>query len=435
MSEKLDIIIVGAGVFGLASAYHLQKNNPNKKILLIDKLADAGQANTAMSAAAVRNTFSSRTNQILTDKTIDFYTHIQENLKFDLDLQLVGYLWLLTGKQLADPLNKKWMEKMDANKIKYELYEGDKLKKKIPEMSMKVSDNEEAKIMNLEDIEAGLFGVKCGTLDPSKLVTFYKNEFAKISKIKPAYNSEVRELILEPPNKLGVSGEPFIWQNPTVVGVRTAEREIRAETVVMAAGTWVNKLTDPIGIDGRVKVKKRQLFRVSTEGSLALKSILNAKGFNKFNLLPFTILPRGVYLRPVRQEESFWVGCADKLNRPFKYVQTEDDWKSEQSYFEQSMYPVLSTYFPAFKDVRPASGWGGAYAYSYDAVPYVYKEAGMIFATGDSGSGIMKADAIGRMVDALYRGEKTATLHGGATIDTDTLSIGNRKVEKEEVLI
>jgi glycine/D-amino acid oxidase-like deaminating enzyme len=435
MSEKLDIIIVGAGVFGLASAYYLQKNNPKKKILLIDRLADAGQANTAMSAAAVRNTFSSRTNQILTDSTIDFYTYVQENLKFDLDLQLVGYLWLLTEKQLADPLNKKWMEKMDANKIRYELYEGDRLNEKLPELSMKVSDSEEAKIMNLEDVQAGLFGVKCGTLDPSKLVAFYKNEFTKISKIKPMYSTEVKELILESPNKLGVPGEPFIWQNPTVVGVRTASHEIRAETVVIAAGTWVNKLTDPIGVDGRVKAKKRQLFRVSTEGNQGLKSILNTKGFNKFNLLPFTILPKGVYLRPVRQEESFWVGCADKLNRAFKYLQTEDDWKSEQGYFEQSMYPVLSTYLPAFKDVRPASGWAGAYAYSYDAVPYVYKEADMIFATGDSGSGIMKADAIGRLVDALYRGEKTAALHGGAKIDSDTLSVGNRKVEKEEVLI
>jgi glycine/D-amino acid oxidase-like deaminating enzyme len=435
MSEKLDIIIVGAGVFGLASAYYLQKNNPKRKILLIDRLADAGQANTAMSAAAVRNTFSSRTNQILTDSTIDFYTYVQENLKFDLDLQSVGYLWLLTEKQLADPLNKKWMEKMDANKIRYELYEGAKLHEKLPELNMKVSDSEEAKIMNLEDVKAGLFGVKCGTLDPSKLVAFYKNEFTKISKIKPIYSTEVEELILESPNKLGVPGEPFIWQDPTVVGVRIADREIRAETVVIAAGTWVNKLTDPIGVDGRVKAKKRQLFRVSTEGSQTLKSILNTKGFNKFNLLPFTILPKGVYLRPVRQEESFWVGCADKLNRAFKYVQTEDDWKSEQSYFEQSMYPVLSTYLPAFKDVRPASGWAGAYAYSYDAVPYVYKEAGMIFATGDSGSGIMKADAIGRLVGALYRGEKTAVLHGGAKIDSDTLSIGNRKVEKEEVLI
>jgi glycine/D-amino acid oxidase-like deaminating enzyme len=236
-------------------------------------------------------------------------------------------------------------------------------------------------------------------------------------------------------NKLGVPGEPFNWQDSTVVGVKTAKGEIRADTIVIAAGTMVNQLTDPIGVDGRVKVKKRQLFRVSTEGSRELKSILNAKGFNKFNLLPFTILPRGVYLRPVRQEESFWVGCADKLNRSFKYVQTEDDWKSESTYFEQSMYPVLSKYLPAFRDIRPASGWAGAYAYSYDAVPYVYKEAGMIFATGDSGSGIMKGDALGRMVDALYRGEKTTILHGGVTIDTDTLSTSNRKVEKEEVLI
>jgi FAD-dependent oxidoreductase domain-containing protein 1 len=348
---------------------------------------------------------------------------------------LVGYLWLLTQKQLVNPLNKKWMEKMDATNIKYTLYEGNELKKRLPELVMKVSDDEEAKIMGLEDITAGLYGPKCGTCDPSKLVAFYKNEFTKLSKVKPMLNTEVKGLILEPANKLGVPGEPFIWQDSTVVGVKTAKGEIMADTVVIAAGTWVNQLTDPIGVDGRVKVKKRQLFRVSTEGSGELKSILGAKGFNKFNLLPFTILPRGVYLRPVRQEESFWVGCADKLNRPFKYVQTEDDWKSENTYFEQSMYPVLSKYMPAFRDIRPASGWAGAYAYSYDAVPYVYKEAGMIFATGDSGSGIMKADALGRMVDALYRGEKATTLHDGVKIDTDTLSVSNRKVEKEEVLI
>jgi glycine/D-amino acid oxidase-like deaminating enzyme len=99
------------------------------------------------------------------------------------------------------------------------------------------------------------------------------------------------------------------------------------------------------------------------------------------------------------------------------------------------MYPVLSKYIPAFRDIRPASGWAGAYAYSYDAVPYVFKEAGVIFATGDSGSGIMKADALGRMVDALYRREKVTTLYGDLKIDTDTLSVSDRKVEKEEVLI
>ena len=36
-----DIIIVGAGIIGMASAYHLQKNNPDKKILIIDKESGA----------------------------------------------------------------------------------------------------------------------------------------------------------------------------------------------------------------------------------------------------------------------------------------------------------------------------------------------------------------------------------------------------------
>ncbi|MDG6995310.1 MAG: FAD-binding oxidoreductase [Nitrososphaerota archaeon] len=30
--KRYDIIIIGAGVLGAASAYHLMKNNPSKKI-------------------------------------------------------------------------------------------------------------------------------------------------------------------------------------------------------------------------------------------------------------------------------------------------------------------------------------------------------------------------------------------------------------------
>ena len=41
-----DIIIVGAGIVGMSSAYHLQKNNPDKKILVIDKEPGAGRGNT-----------------------------------------------------------------------------------------------------------------------------------------------------------------------------------------------------------------------------------------------------------------------------------------------------------------------------------------------------------------------------------------------------
>lgn len=54
-----DIIIIGAGIIGMSSAYHLQRNNPNKKILVIDKEPGAGQGNTAKAAGMFRNTFSS----------------------------------------------------------------------------------------------------------------------------------------------------------------------------------------------------------------------------------------------------------------------------------------------------------------------------------------------------------------------------------------
>ncbi|MDH5390463.1 MAG: FAD-binding oxidoreductase [Candidatus Bathyarchaeota archaeon] len=56
--KAYDIIVVGAGIIGMSSAYHLQKN-PDKKILVIDKEPGAGQGNTAKAAGMFRNTFSS----------------------------------------------------------------------------------------------------------------------------------------------------------------------------------------------------------------------------------------------------------------------------------------------------------------------------------------------------------------------------------------
>ncbi|MDH5636627.1 MAG: FAD-dependent oxidoreductase, partial [Candidatus Bathyarchaeota archaeon] len=70
--KAYDIIIVGAGIIGTSSAYHLQKNNPDKKILVIDKESEAGRGNTAKAAGMFRNTFSSRTSQVLSDTSIDF---------------------------------------------------------------------------------------------------------------------------------------------------------------------------------------------------------------------------------------------------------------------------------------------------------------------------------------------------------------------------
>ena len=436
MTEQFDVIVVGAGILGVASAYYLQKNNPDKTILLLDAQPDAGQANTAMSAAAIRNMFSSSTNQLLTDTSIDFFRHIQEDLKFDLTLHFCGYLWLLSNHQFQESSVQNWMQRMEANEIAYRVIKQSELNTLIPGLVTDFSNDEEAELMHLKNVDYGLFGAECGVLDPSLLVQFYKEEFMKLSKVKPRFNLPVEQLLLEAQPSLGLPGEPLVWQDKQVTGVKTPQGDLRADKVVLAIGPWTNSLLDSVGIPSYVKAKKRQLFMVAASDHQPLEELLFSKQFSDAGFIPFTILPSGgVYVRGVPEEKSFWIGCADKVGRAYKHIMDDEDYNAERTYYEQSIYPVLSKYFPAFLNARPGNMWAGAYAYSVDAIPLVYEHSGVIVVSGASGSGIMKADALGRIADALYRGEPQTELYGGRSMKTTSLGLVNREVEVENVLI
>ena len=62
-SKRYDVLVVGAGIIGLSSAYHLKQNHPELSVLIIDRAPAAGQGDTAKSNAAVRDTFTSYLNR------------------------------------------------------------------------------------------------------------------------------------------------------------------------------------------------------------------------------------------------------------------------------------------------------------------------------------------------------------------------------------
>ncbi|NHJ14851.1 MAG: FAD-binding oxidoreductase [Candidatus Thorarchaeota archaeon] len=434
--ENFDIIVVGAGVLGVASAYYLQRNSPDKRILLIDRLAAPGQANTAMSAAAVRNMFSSSTNQLLTDTSIKYFEHVQNEIGYELLFEKTGYLWLLSESQFNSESIQTWMKRMENSRIHYKVYNKEQLKEIVPGLNVDFANDEEAELMNLKEVSYGLYGGDCGVLDPTRLVEYYFEEFKKISHVKPRFNMNVEKLLLEADPTLDLPGEPYVWQNKRVTGIVTKDGPLRADIVVLATGAWANQLLDPIGMDSRTKAKKRHIFVVHAEKRRGLNELLDSKGFNDLNCIPFTILPSaGVYFRPQIQERGFWIGCGDKLGRAYDYVQTPDYDNPESAYYENSVYPVLSKYFPAFSDCRPIGSWAGGYCYSPDAIPFVYLENNVLVINGSSGSGIMKSDALARIADALYRGEEEAELFGGKRIPAAALSQKQRKVEMESVVI
>lgn len=96
---KYDAVIVGAGILGLSTAYHIKNENPNTQILVIDKFGAGGQGNTAKSACGFRCLFTSSTNFLLADSSVEFYRHIQNDLEVDLKMRFIGYLVLLPEEE------------------------------------------------------------------------------------------------------------------------------------------------------------------------------------------------------------------------------------------------------------------------------------------------------------------------------------------------
>lgn len=438
MPARYDVLVVGAGIMGVASAYYLQKNSPRKKILVVDRYGAVGQGNTGRSNAMFRNTFSSSDNQILANSSIDFYLHVQEELKADVGLQKIGYLWLMDERQLSK--SEPFLKGMEKNSIELVRYDSVTLKRMLPGMVTDFDSDEQAKLMELPPVEGGVFGPKCGRLDPDKLVRYYAREFIDAGG-KFAFNTDVQGLLVGPSKRLGIEGEPLVWQDFRIEGIATpgiADGMIYADTVVLACGAWQNELLEPVGIDGHVKSKKRQLFSVHAKGS-KLEGLLHAKGFNPLSLLPLVILPKaGVHFKPVSEENCFWVSCEDEFKRAFIDVPEHDleKYQAEEKYFENNVYPVLASYFPDFRGASIKAMWAGLYAYNtLDNLPFVFKNQNLIVVGGDSGSGIMKGDSLGRMVDSLYRDEEEVELYDGTSYRVSRLGFERRDVEREEWVI
>ena len=426
---EYDAVIVGAGILGLSTAYHIKKKNPNAEILLIDKLGTAGQANTAKSAGAFRCLFYSRTNFTLADSSAEFYRHLQDDLGMNLKLRWAGYLWFFDeeGYRQMQPVLKDLAEKG----FEYKEYDENELAEKLS-IQTNFTGDEEARLMGLGNVYKGVFIPKAGFIDVDSLVRFYELEFVKLGG-KIQYGTEVKNIVVEPREPLGIPSEPFFWQDSRAVGVNTNQGMIRAKKTIVAVGAWLPLLLDPLGVECYIKPKKRQIFSVKAKTD-SLKKLLRIKDFSSVGCLPFTILPKpSVYLKPALEEDAFWLSYGDEFPRAFEL---EEDPQPEENFYRYGIYQVLVKYFPQFKDCQPFSAFAGLYAINtLDGQPIIFEENDLMIVGGASGSGIMKADAMGRIAAALYSGEEYAMLYGDREFKVSDLGIKNRHVEPEKLVI
>jgi glycine/D-amino acid oxidase-like deaminating enzyme len=398
MAPGHQVIIVGAGILGLASAYHLLKSHVGLDLLVVERLAGPGQGDTARSAAAFRDLFSSTVNRQLSQGAIAFYDSLEKG-SHRIGLKKIGYLWLLTGAQTA-----KWRRALtdmaDAG-VEFTLLD-------VPELTSRLAE------LTPGDLVQGIFGVNCGILDPARLSRFYEQEVLRLGG-RLRYRREVIGFTLD--------------RRGQINGIRAGAEEIQAGTVVVAAGAWAGRTLALAGLDIPMVPRKRQLFSIpAREGPL--RHLLSTPGFNPHNVLPFTILPGEGYLRPAKA--SFILGYANPDQTPG----LEEPAAPRSDFYTNSIRPQVEAYFPVFRGIAPTYAWAGHYdEHLTDRTPFVERLAGAIIVGGSSGSGVMKADSLGRIVAGLYGGLDVVELgHGGGFRIAD-LSLGQRAAPPEEFVI
>lgn len=419
--ERYDLLVVGAGVSGLSSAYHVIQDNPDMKICVVDRSPTYAQGNTAKSAAAFRDIFSSDTNYKLASSSISFYKHVQQDLGFDLGMHFNGYLFLLDDEKINSAVIKDLSSKVRSRIIGRE---------KIEELGIKTQPNKEASaVMNLKNIAGGFIGENCGIMEPDLIASFYVTELKK-KGIDFKFSTDIDSLNLQSLNKLDYPGEPFIWQVKKVDGARSGDSEIKADNLLLATDVWTSKLTNPLGIDTIIQPKKVQVFQVSGNGIQQLMS----RGYDNTGLFPFTVLPSpSIIIRPDPKSKSMWISYDEGIGRGFGL---EDDPVVEQDFYVNNLYPVISEYIPSFIDSRVTSSWAGFYSVnSIDGSYVLLKEMNLSIITGSSGSGIMKADSAGRVASALVTGQDFARLYDGSEIKVSDLGLENRRIKRESLII
>ncbi|WP_297025753.1 FAD-binding oxidoreductase [Thermoplasma sp.] len=416
---KYDVAIIGSGIVGLSTAFHLSEKHSDLKIAVIDKFHTYAQGNTGKSAAGFRDVFSSDTSFKLSSSSIRFYDHVQRILGIDLGMKHVGYLFLMDNESASET-----MEEI-GRKTKIEEIGLDRL----ADLGISVRPDADVKdVMGLDDIRKAYLAHNAGIMEPDKIAAFYYNQCVN-RNIDFLFGTNVQSLNLVPEKPLDYPGEPFIWQDKTIGSINTDRGEISADTFVLATDVWTNFLTDPVGIDSHIRPKKRQLFKIRNEFIEAIvgRKVLSTESF------PFTVFPKGVYIRPSPAERTFWAGVADDIGRDFSFV---EDPQPEPHFYTYNVYQVLQAYMKPVASASVTGMWAGYYSYNtIDGNPYIFRTLNLIVATGTSGSGIMKGDAIGRVATALYDGEEKAKLYDGMRINTADLGVKSRHVEEEKLVL
>ena len=344
--------MLGGGVMGTSIGFHLAEAGTDVCVL---ERAELASGSTSRAAGGIRAQFSDPLNIALGVRSIEAYERFHERPGGEIDLEQVGYLFLLDRADDVESFERS--------------------------VALQNEHGVPSRFVTMDEVQqlsplAGLEGVLAATFSP-------RDGHASPEAVVQGYAAGIRRhggTALTGCAALGIDVE-----GGEIRRVQTEQGDVETGIVVCAAGVWSPGLAGMVGVD------------------LPVEPVLREVGYTSPadlpNGIPLTIdFTTGFYFH--REGPGLFFGMADRDQPPGFDEPTDPAWL-------ERVTAVAERRLPRLLELGIAGGWKGYYEVTPDHNALIGEAEGVsrfLYATGFSGHGFLQGPAVGEVVRDLVLG-------------------------------
>jgi sarcosine oxidase subunit beta len=356
LPARASVVVVGGGVIGLSTAYHLARAGV-ADVLLVER-DELGSGSTCRAAGGVRAQFSDAVNVELGLRSLRTFETFERELGQDIDLRQVGYLFLLDQPHHVNAFEHNVAVQNELG------------------VASRMIDVAEAKRLSpLIDTDGLLAAAWCpedGHCTPESVVLGYA---------RAARGAGARLV-------RGCAVTGLVTDGGTITAVETTRGTVATEAVVCAAGAWSAQVGDLAGVALPVVPLRRQILTTEPVAGLDPNT-------------PFTIdFSSSFYFHG--EGRGLLLGMSDPDEEPGFRLGRSDDWLPR-------LGEAVERRAACIAEVGIAGGWAGLYEMTPDHNGLVGESSDVsrfLYATGFSGHGFLMGPAVGEVMRDLYLGNR-----------------------------
>lgn len=360
LPKTASIVIIGGGVMGASTAYHLAARGV-KDIVLLDREEFFGLGATGRCAGGVRYQFATEVNIRLSLESLPMLESFKDELDQEVDFRHCGYLFLLNNEKDVSAFERN-VELQNSLGVETEWLSGDEVRKRLPQM-------------RLDDVLKATVNQREGLCDPNSVVMGY---ITAATRLGVDAHTGVEAL--------GISRE-----GGALTGIDTSEGSICTELVINAAGPWAGQLGEMAGLDVPISPIRRQMLTTTALPGIPAD-------------FPFVIdFAESLYFH--REGDGLLTGMSNP-NQAAGFDQNVDpDW--ELINLEQAAIRL-----PLLEKAGLASHWAGLYEVTPDAHPIFGATdlKGFFMVAGFSGHGFMHGPIAGKLMAEIILDGQASTV-------------------------